>query len=260
MEWSAGDMADLLAGRLDPTDEDLWAVSNPGMGIRITPEHIAREQRSLLSRTFATERLGIGDWPSEEEMTHVIVPDTWAALTDRMSRLAGPVSFGVDMDPARSVTVIGVAGKRNDGRLHVEVAARLPGTSGAVDRIKTMVAAHDPVAVVIDERSPAASLLPGLKAAGVAVETTNARAMGQACGTFYDLATQNDLRHLGQVELDQALLSAKTRPIGDGAWGWDRKDGGATIAPLVAVTLAAHGLAIFDDPSSAYEDRGLLSL
>jgi hypothetical protein len=39
----------------------------PASAIRITAEHIAREQRSMDPRTFAVERLGAGDWPATDD-------------------------------------------------------------------------------------------------------------------------------------------------------------------------------------------------
>jgi hypothetical protein len=62
-EWSVDD------AELDDVDDEVaedpeaWAQANPGLGIRISREHIAREQRSMDPRTFAVERLGVGDWP-----------------------------------------------------------------------------------------------------------------------------------------------------------------------------------------------------
>ena len=37
-------------------DRSLWAQANPALGIRISPEHVEREARSMGSREFAVER------------------------------------------------------------------------------------------------------------------------------------------------------------------------------------------------------------
>jgi hypothetical protein len=50
------------------------------------------------------------------------------------------------------------------------------------------------------------------------------------------------LRHLGQPALNVALSVARKRPIGDGGFGWSRKDSESDITPLVASTLALWGL------------------
>jgi hypothetical protein len=46
---------------VDPTDREAWARANPAMGIRISVEDIAAEQRSMSPATFARERLGVPD-------------------------------------------------------------------------------------------------------------------------------------------------------------------------------------------------------
>ncbi|MGB6514456.1 MAG: hypothetical protein WBF57_15990, partial [Mycobacterium sp.] len=51
------------------------------MGYLIRADHIAAEHRALKHspRTFAVERLGIGDWPAlvADERQPVISPDVW---------------------------------------------------------------------------------------------------------------------------------------------------------------------------------------
>jgi hypothetical protein len=42
-------------------------AGEPGLGIRISPEYVANERRSLAARTFAVERLGVGDWPDTSD-------------------------------------------------------------------------------------------------------------------------------------------------------------------------------------------------
>jgi phage terminase large subunit-like protein len=93
LEWSADcDMDDAHQVAEDP---DAWAQANPGLGIRITTEHIASEQRSMDSRTFAVERLGIGDWPqvgATADKRRIDIDD-WRALADPRSTIAGPLCF-----------------------------------------------------------------------------------------------------------------------------------------------------------------------
>ena len=69
--------------------------------------------------------------------------------------------------------------------------------------------------------------------------------------------------HITQAALDLAANIAVTRPMGDGAWAWDRNKSMEDISPLVAVTMA-FGVAtqvetnkqkIYD---SIYEERGVL--
>ncbi len=110
-----------------------------------------------------------------------------------------------------------------------------------MESIKQLVTACRPKAVVIDSAGPAASLIVELTAAGIPVVTTSAREMAQACGSLYDAIRNGELWHIGQPELNDAVAAASKRPLQD-AWAWQRK-GNTDISPLVAVTLAAFGLA-----------------
>jgi hypothetical protein len=61
-----------------------------------------------------------------------------------------------------------------------------------------------------------------------------------ACSKLLDLVAEQGFRHLGQVELLQALRSAKSKAVGD-AWCWSRKQssGGAALVVAMTVALAA---------------------
>jgi phage terminase large subunit-like protein len=80
-EWSA-DPDDY-----DPSDPACWAQANPGMGIRITPEYIAKERAALAPAEFARERLSIGSYPVDGGAWEVVGQDTWSACADLQVRL-----------------------------------------------------------------------------------------------------------------------------------------------------------------------------
>jgi phage terminase large subunit-like protein len=72
-EWSADDGD-------DPADPATWAKANPGMGIRILPEYIGREQAALSAEAFASERLSIGNYPDlDGGAWGTISQDAWTA-------------------------------------------------------------------------------------------------------------------------------------------------------------------------------------
>jgi hypothetical protein len=250
-EWSVDPdeyAADPQAAAVDPR---MWAMANPGMGIRISPEYIADEQRSLPPREFATERLGVGDWPDpDEDVSQVIPRETWDGLADMDSEIDGPIAFAFDVNPERSYAAIGAAGRRKDGRKHLEVIDHKAGTRWVVPELLRLVDRWSPCVIVVDGNGPASSLIAELEEAGVGLKTDGGllvkatiQDMAQACGALFDAALSDDLRHLGQSMLDVALRGARKRDRGD-AWTWSRQSG-ADISPLVAVTLAAHGHSIY---------------
>lgn len=223
-------------------DRAAWSAANPGLDIRISAEYVGNELRSMDPRTFAVERLGIGDWPATGTGDSVIDLDRWDELADETSLLPDPVCFAVDVKPDRSVTTISAAGVRPDGRYHVEVVDRRRGTRWVAERLAELRDRHDPSAILLDTTGPAASLLRPLEELGVEVETVSAREHAQACGMLFDLVEEDGLRHLGTDELRAAVQGAATRPLGE-AWAWSRKASNVDISPLVSATLAVFGAA-----------------
>jgi hypothetical protein len=219
-------------------DREAWANANPGLGIRISEEHVEKELRSLDDRTFAVERLGVGDWPDITSTgASPISYDAWKALADTDSSIVGAPVFAFDVTPERSWASISAAGLRPDGLSHVEVIDRRQGLEWLVDRVVELKTNHRALAVVCDGASPAASFVRELGERGVVVQVLNASDNAKACGKIFDQVTEQKLRHLGSGELSSAIKGAAKRPLGD-AWAWSRKKATYDISPLVSCTLA----------------------
>jgi hypothetical protein len=241
-EWSLGDESPAEISEETTRDVEAWAVANPGLGIRISAEHVENERRSMDERTFAVERLGVGDWPDTADMRRAISLEQWLGLIDADSQIVGDVCFAFDVSPDRAWASITAAGLRADGRVHVELVDRRRGTSWVVDRLVVLRERHDGLGIVCDAAGPATSLLHELLARDLEVEATSAKDHANACGLLYDLVDDGRIRHLGQPELVSALRGATTRPLGD-SWAWARRSSGTDITSLVAATLAVWGSA-----------------
>jgi phage terminase large subunit-like protein len=249
-EWSAP--ADVS---LD--SREAWAQANPALGIRITEEFVESERDAMDDTAFARERLGVWFDPSAQM---VIDGARWAELADPESRVVDPVVFAVDANPERSGAAIAVAGRRQDGHGHVEVVDSRHGTGWVVERIVELHRRHKPRAWVLDPASAAGAWIPALQERGIEPVLITGREMAQACGALYEDVVENAaLRHLDQPQLNAALSGARKRPLGD-AWAWHRRNSDIDISPLVAVTLAWHGMATHGAPAprSAYEDDDLV--
>jgi hypothetical protein len=215
------------------------AEANPALGIRLMWDTISDERADMSEDTFGRERLGL--WETQQSL-RVIKPAWWEAAKDAHSTVADPVAFAADITPDRQRGSISLAGRRADGRFHIETVENLRGTGWIVPRLVELVAKWRPVAVVLDPGSPAGSLLAELQEAGIEPMLTSTRDVGQACGAFHDMVRDDRLRHLDDPRLNVALGSARKRPLGDsGAWAWHRKDTATDITPLVSATLALHG-------------------
>ena len=233
-EWSTADTADL-------DDPASWAQANPSMGHRIAQDFIAAERKALPDDVFGRERLGI--W-SEDHVQTVIDLDLWARIADPDSRPAGRVTFAVDVTPDAGRAAIASAGRRTDKRLHTKIVDHRPGMSWVVERLMDLKQRHQPVAILLDPTTPAGALIPELMEVGIEPIEVSSREMGQACGAFHNDVVSDQLRHVGQDALTDALRWATTRKLGD-AWAWDRQKGKGDICPLVAATLATHGFRRF---------------
>lgn len=249
-EWSAEADVDL-------DSRAAWAQANPALGIRITEEFIESERDAMDDTGFSRERLGIWFDPAAQM---VIDGRKWAALADPGSRIEGPLVFAVDATPERSGAAIAVAGRRKDGLGHVEVVDVRSGTGWVVDRVVELHQRRKPRAWVLDPASAAGAWIPALQERGIEPVLITGREMAQACGALYEDVVENGaLRHIDQPQLNAALSGARKRHLSD-AWAWHRRDSTVDISPLVAVTLAWHGVATHGAPEkrSAYEDDDLV--
>ena len=250
-EWSAEDDA-------DPDDMRALAQANPGLGTRLSLDHVASERAAMDDETFKRERLGI--W-AKIGGDSAIPEASWSACLDHDSVAGSRVVFAVDVPPARDVATIAAVSERPDGVRHVEVVDRRAGVSWVPSRLRELRDRWSPLAVVLDEGSAAGALLPDVKREGVRTVPLSMKQYGQACAGVYDAVQQRKLAHTGQGELDDAVASARVRGVGESLWKWDRKNQVSDISPLIAVTHAWHGLTLksraTSKPNSGWKVVGL---
>lgn len=260
-EWSIDPHLDECPKDCDKHDDagsdEAVLKSNPGVGYRLTLEKVANERATLSKDGFARERLGVGEYPSDEADTwQVIGEDAWRALAAADSTPSDPVAFAVDMTPERSHVAIAVAGPWRGGT-HVESVEHRPGTGWFKDRARELTLKWGPRCWVIDPGSPAGALIGDLRDALkvdpedesddprllAPIVQTKTRDVVQATGQFYDAVAEARLSHLDQAPLAAALAGAQKRLLGD-AWAWARRIVSVDISPLVAATLAKWGLGV----------------
>jgi hypothetical protein len=218
-------------------DRELWAQANPALGIRISADHMAREQRSMDPRAFAVELLGVGDWPATDGAADVLISqEEWAEVHDSDAVLVDPVCIAFDVSPERHSSVV-AAGRSERGEWMVEVIHSRAGTGWLVDRLIDLYRGHEVAEVVCDGFGPAAAIANRVDEAGIKIRRMDSGDYGKACGLFVDQVGERTLRHLGQQELDSAVRGAKARPLVD-RWAWSRTKSTVNISPLVAATLA----------------------
>ncbi|MCZ7413070.1 terminase [Streptomyces sp. WMMC897] len=249
-DWGADlDPTDPQDVRRAQRDRDLWYQCNPSLGIRITEETVEDEAGpSGLADRFVVERLGA--WlPRAVGGATVLDLGQWAELEDRTSKRTGAVAFALDITPSRDWASIAAYGLREDGVGHMEVIDHRKGTDWLVERLVQLRDRWNPVAIALDVKGPAGSLLVDLEKAGLSkpedaeqpeygdLAIPTAQEVAAGCGQLADAVRDGTVRHIGQELLEIAIQGAKTRPLGD-AWAWGRRLSTVDISPLVAVTLA----------------------
>lgn len=214
-------------------DLDALYASNPGMGVRISPDWVYETELTMLGEgAFLIERLGVvaGADAAPSELPR------WHECFDPRSLIEGSYAIGVDVAPDLAWSTVAVAGRRPDGLGHLEIVERLAGTASIVPLLVKLCAAEG-LPVWLDPRSSAAGLAPRLVEAGVKVIEVSSHDYVRACEVLRQSVEERLVRHRGGLELNQAVQLAATRPVGD-SWVWARRTSSVDISPLVAVTLA----------------------
>lgn len=227
-----------------PDDRSQWPIMNPSFPHR-TPSESMLRMRENIPDDEAWRREAMGVWPSVSKHIAVVKPSDWDWLESKgPDASVAPDALGVDMSHGGDLS-IGACWVRGES-VHIEEVWSGGSVTAAADFLGEVAGRR--IEVVIDDISPAAQMVPDLKARRVRVRRSSARDMAKACGQFESRVHQGveaqdgevkALTHGGQAPLTDALMGARKRPIGDaGGWGWDRRDSTVAIYPLVAATLA----------------------
>lgn len=250
VEYSADlrteDGLELLPSQVPPgvaIDPKVIKKANPGCPKRISLDFLLEESVVLDTRAYATEHLGVGDWPDTEGLASTVLDlRKWADLVDGNSKPVEPVAVGFDPSPDRRNAAVAIAGRTPEGFTHVELVAANPGVGWLVDYLKDFEERHDPYLILCDRSQ--GLLAEQLYNAGASrPETVDRQELAQGCARLVDLVEAGELRHLGDPVLLDAIRAAKTSSMGDGGFAFSRRTSHGDLSPLYAVVLALLGVA-----------------
>lgn len=262
-EWSAPPEA-------DKHDPEAWRQANPSLGYTIEERTLKAACADDPDEVFRTECLC--QW-----VTASVAPPfpigAWEAGIDPQSFIAPDAAlwWGVDISEDRTRASIAVCGLRPDRNYHVELVEYRSGVGWLQSWLAQRAAKYGRMRVALQAKGAPVSSFADILGAVDGVEIVPCQGPDVAgwCGRLWDAVAACDgtqdtakLYHIAQPALDLAANIASTRPLGDGAWAWDRKKSLEDISPLVAATMAlGAATAIEKRRTSAYEDEdGLLVL
>ncbi|PZT99479.1 MAG: terminase [Gordonia sp. (in: high G+C Gram-positive bacteria)] len=227
-----------------PDDRSQWPVMNPSYPHR-TPLEAMLRMRENIPDDDSWDREARGIWPIDAGREIVFDLDKFGDLANLEPELVGSIALALDRSLDGSTWVLGAAQATTEGRTHVEVGFCGSATlNEMVAMIVQVVAAWDPVVLVIDRKSGANVLEQLLINQGIEPEFTNAPQMASACLGFEDDAGADQLSYTGQECIDDALRTAEKRYMPQGDFAWEKKVGPEAI-PLTTLSLARWGLLTF---------------
>lgn len=161
--------------------------------------------------------------------------------------LSGQIAFACEISPKRDRCSVMAAGRHESGKIIVDLSPYYGDVAGAPAAVAELNVKHDPVAVVVDPRSHAGTLIRPLRDRGVWVTEPSTQDVVVAHGEFLDLLSQGAVWHLNQPPFNAAAKAAQQRSLG-GAEAWERKVD-IDQSPLVAATLACWGFRRWEELS-----------
>lgn len=253
-----------LTGGDDPADPRTHAKVNPAYGIRIDADAVRREAIALggyESLEFGIERLGIGDYPEDDDRWEVISKDDYKRCTDLLSVFApvAPRSRMLALAMQNGITTLAVAGRRLDGKIHFEVIARHRGSQWVIDKLMGSADVEHPILGQLGlwERlgRPMITTLHTDEAAETLIKFAEAikdevrpkelqkvvwptqTEYTAACSALIEGMRRDKIVHIGQTSIENALAAAVKRVNLQGGWQWSREPS-VEQAPIIAATLA----------------------
>jgi hypothetical protein len=267
----------------DRDDPRSWAKANPALGLRITAQHVGREMNSMVAspHIFDRERLGVGDWPTEDEAWSVITREHWDACS--MPDPGGatrPIVFAVDVDPDMASASIAAAWYRPEPErkvpsdeqmllmmqgaitsglnlppqrtirgekpvIEIPRGCHREGVAWVIPRLTELQKTWRPAVIAIPKNGPASGLADDAVKAGITVLPATSADEAAAFSFIVTTARSQGLIQLGQENAPgmwNAVAKAETRDVGDGGRAWSRRDSENDITPITAGTLALWAL------------------
>lgn len=233
------------AAAIRPDDPEVWAQSNPALGIRTSLDVVEDKYHAMKDTNldgFLKQRLSI--WPNRrpevERAANELDLKQWNANAVD-SRIGVGAVLAVSLGRGGGYSSICGAWRAPDGRILVEHLDTRAKTLWVPARLAELAKRHKARLVVLDERN-AAPIMADLDKAGPRPFKANTAEVGGAYELFIESVNAGDVIHPPQDELTLSLKHAVPRAMGRGLTTWDQGVSTEPVTLTQAATLALWGL------------------
>ena len=237
-EWSVEAKS---VDKINTEDRTLWYMCNPALGIRLSEEFTAEEQRSMSPDGFSRERLGWWMPELENPIDYAISQTLWDSCGSDENKPDGKTAYGVKFSPDGSTVALcgAVVPEKGQGRISlIEIRSTSHGTQWLANWLNERY--EKAACVVIDGRNGVDVLIDKIKdvwKSKMSIIRPNVRDVIAATSMLVDDLTEQRITWFrGQEVLRESAITAVKRPI-SGGWGF----GGDNSTPIEACALALYG-------------------
>lgn len=262
IEWGADSVK-------EKSDRDAWYRYNPSMGY--LPKNALSEEwfenRPSTTEVFSVENLGYWTTQTRDRAIEISSFNKLAVTGEdlklglsSMSKYSVAIKSSREGNATAEQIHIGVAFRKDDGKisyLHTQtVVIGEDGWSHLLEALLVKLIKNTScVSVLIDGDNAKSAVTPilirnNLWAAGKSrvrqrkISMANLTDIAQACSTLTTVISSRQLVHSAQPPLQEAVLDAIKRPIGENGFGFKSSSGMIDIIPLEVCAMAVYGIEI----------------
>lgn len=223
-------------------DVNLWYMTNPALGIRLSEDFTNEECRSMSADGFARERLGWWSPILVEESNSALDAKMWALCASDNEKPEGKTAYGVKFSADGSEVALAGAVIDSEGKSRVSLIKRETTAKGMRWLSDWLNArATKACCVVIDGRNGVDILIERIveqwKFANSIIRPSSKDIISAASLLSNEVNEQSVTWYSLQKDLEESAISSVKRPIG-GGWGF----GGDNSIPIEACSLALWGV------------------
>ena len=233
---------------LDPEDEMTWRISNPSYGVISNEKKMRKIMKRMNTESgrinFGVEALGWAKWfemnASGDEFVPAVSDESLAKVSTSDDVTLSHSVVSIDASPDRAFCSVSVAGRAGE-KIHGAVGYHGPlVVKKVVEVVLEVCEVADPMAIIIDPKSPAEMLIEPLEEMGLEVTRMSWADVKSATARFLQGVDERDYSIRESQLIRDGLGCATLREDKDGGVAWQRQSG--VICQVVALSTAMWGV------------------